>query len=102
MDATRLADEPMVGAHPKHLTDLLWHVGTFVITCSSLWILDAVTGAEGVRWAPWTALFWAVGLALHGLAWMLVDRPLSRGRPRSHIRRDVALPEWATEQGRAS
>ena len=58
----------------KYLTDLMWHVGAFLIINAFFWALDLLVGEEGVQWAWWITLFWGVALAFHALAYVVVGR----------------------------
>ena len=55
----------------KSYTGLLWHIGVFVVINAFFWILDLVTGAEGIQWAYWITLFWGLALALHIVAYIV-------------------------------
>jgi hypothetical protein len=52
----------------EDLTALLWHIAAFVIINAGIWIQDIVTG-NGVDWAYWVTIPWAVGLLIHVLAY---------------------------------
>lgn len=66
--------EERVRRRADHLTDLLWHGGTFVIIIAFFWYLDATIGDPAVSWAPWIAVFWGVALAFHALAYYVDGR----------------------------
>jgi hypothetical protein len=63
--------------HAKYLTDLMWHVGAFVIVNTSFWALDIATGG-GLTWATWITAAWAFALAFHLLAYWIDGRDLER------------------------
>lgn len=54
-------------------TDLMWHIGAFVVINAFLWILDLMTGADGVQWAYWITIFWGFALAFHVVAYLVGD-----------------------------
>ncbi len=57
----------------EDFSSLLWHAGAFVVVNSFLWFLDIV-GGDGIQWAIWVTIPWAVGLAFHILAYLIDDR----------------------------
>lgn len=62
----------------RYLTDVLWHVGAFVIINVFFWTLDLFIGAEGIQWAWWITLFWGFALAFHVLAYWIDGRQVER------------------------
>lgn len=62
--STTTRPEAKARARVKDLTDLLWHIGVFVIVNAFLWIQDFAAGG-GLDYAYWTTIPWGVGLALH-------------------------------------
>ena len=57
----------------KSYTSLLWHIGVFIVINAFFWILDLVTGAEGIQWAYWITIFWGLALAFHVVAYLVGD-----------------------------
>ena len=62
----------------KYLTGTLWHVGAFIIINAFFWILDLLTGPDGIQWAFWITLFWGFALLFHVLAWFIDGRQIER------------------------
>ena len=58
----------------KARTDMLWHIGAFVIINGFFWLLDWLTGATGIQWAYWITIFWGFALAFHLLTYLVRDR----------------------------
>jgi Na+/melibiose symporter-like transporter len=52
-------------------TGLMWHIGTFLVINAFLWLLEIVTGADGVQWAYWITIFWGLALAFHVVAYVV-------------------------------
>lgn len=50
-------------------SDLYWHAGIFVLVNAFIWLQDLAIGG-GVDYAFWVTIPWAVGLAIHGLAYV--------------------------------
>ncbi|TIC87550.1 2TM domain-containing protein [Nocardioides sp. GY 10113] len=73
-------DDEVVAAEKRAraLTDLLWHVGAFLILNAFFWILDLVVGQSGLQWAFWLTLFWGLGLAFHVLSFLIEGRQVAR------------------------
>jgi len=69
----------------KYLTGLLWHGGTFVIINAFFWILDATTGVEGIQWSFWITASWGLGLAFHGLAYLVDGRDLEERKAEQYL-----------------
>lgn len=46
--------------------ELFWHAGIFVVVNAFIWIQDIATG-DGIGYAYWITIPWAVGLAVHAL-----------------------------------
>ena len=59
----------------RALTDLMWHVGAFVLVNAFLWIQDIAAGG-GVDYAYWTTIPWGVGLLAHIIAFFYSQRGL--------------------------
>jgi hypothetical protein len=57
----------------KGFTNLMWHIGVFVVINGFFWTLDLITGAEGIQWAYWITIFWGVALAFHVVAYLVGD-----------------------------
>jgi hypothetical protein len=55
--------------------DFRVHVATYLVVNAMLWLLWAVTGADGSPWPIWVTLGWGIGLAAHWLS--LRRRPIS-------------------------
>ena len=47
------------------MTDLVWHSGFFLVVNAFLWLQDIALG-DGLNYAFWTTIPWAIGLAIHG------------------------------------
>lgn len=60
-------------------TDLLIHAGGFVLVNGLLWTQDIVLG-DGLNYAHWATIPWAVGLAFHAYA-ALAERRRERTGP---------------------
>jgi len=77
----------------RYLTGLYWHAGTFVIVNAFFWILD-YAGGGGVTWAFWITGAWGLGLAFHGLAYLIDGRSLEEQKAEEFLdeeeRRDAA------------
>ena len=91
--------EERARARAQAYTALMWHVGSFVILNSFFWILDAITGSEGLQWAYWITLFWGFALAFHIVAYAvgesgLEDRKYEKALE-SERRRASGRPEHA-------
>ena len=54
------ASTPEERAHKraKSYTGLLWHIGVFIVINGFFWILDLITGEDGIQWAYWITIFW--------------------------------------------
>lgn len=55
--------------------DFRVHLGVYLVINALLWILWAVTGADGFPWPLWVTLGWGIGLATHW--WSITRRPIS-------------------------
>ena len=64
----------------KSYTGLLWHIGVFIVINAFFWILDLVTGAEGIQWAYWITIFWGLALAFHVVAYLVGDSGVEQRR----------------------
>lgn len=62
--------EEQARARAKSLVDFLWHLGVFVIVNAFIWWQDYYY-TDGIGWAFWVTIPWGVGLAIHGLAYLL-------------------------------
>ena len=71
--STPSTPETMARKRVKDLTDLLWHIGVFVVVNAFLWIQDIAAGG-GLDYAYWTTIAWGFGLLLHILAFMFGRR----------------------------
>ncbi|MBG7606043.1 MAG: 2TM domain-containing protein [Actinobacteria bacterium] len=69
----------------KSYTDMLWHIGVFIVINAFLWILDLVTGAEGIQWAYWITIFWGLALAFHVVAYLVGDSGLEERKYRKTL-----------------
>ncbi len=69
----------------KNLTDLMWHVGAFLIINAFFWILDAMLGQAGIQWAYWITLFWGFALAFHVLTYIVVGRRSAGASSTRHV-----------------
>lgn len=68
----------------RALTDLVWHVGAFVIVNAFLWLLDLM-GPGGINWAFWVTIPWAFGLAFHVLTYLVQGRDLEERKTRQYL-----------------
>lgn len=68
----------------KYLTDVMWHVGAFVIINGMLWVLDLI-GGGGVEWAFWVTIFWGIGLSFHVLAYLVDGRQVERRKTQQYL-----------------
>jgi hypothetical protein len=59
----------------KALTDMLWHVGAFVIINGFMWLTDWFTDGR-ITWAYWVTVPWLFGLLFHGLTWLIQGRQI--------------------------
>jgi hypothetical protein len=80
----------------KSLTDLLWHVGVFVIVNGFFWILDLLVGVSGIQWAYWITLFWGLGLAFHALSYAIAGRQVEVRKAQQYRDADAAPPPRRT------
>ena len=69
----------------KNLTDLLWHVGTFVVIIVFLVLLDLLVGEPGLQWSYWIALFWGFALAMHAVAYWVGGRGLEERKTQQYL-----------------
>ncbi len=76
----------------KDLTDLVWHIGTYVIINAFLWFID-VWGGAGLDWAPWVTIAWGLGVGFHVLTFIVEGRQLEERKFAQYLeeerRRDV-------------
>ena len=70
VEKTDTSREEQARKRAKSLVDLLWHLGVFVIVNAFIWLQDYYTGG-GIEWAFWVTIPWGMGLAFHGLAYLL-------------------------------
>lgn len=73
----------------KDLTDLLWHVGVFVVVNAFLWIQDIVAGG-GVEYAYWATIPWSVGLLFHVLTFLVSRRGLEERKYQEYLQEERA------------
>jgi apolipoprotein N-acyltransferase len=73
----------------KSLTDLLWHIGVFVVVNGFLWIQDIVAGG-GVEYAYWTTIPWGFGLLMHVLAFFYSRRGLEERKYQEYLQEERA------------
>lgn len=66
----------------REYVGFMWHLASFAIINLFLWGLDWVTG-NGIEWAYWVTVPWAVGLAFHAAAYFIDD---SRAEERAYQR----------------
>jgi hypothetical protein len=78
-------DTQLARRRAKYLTDLLWHVGAFLIINAAFWAMDLFLGQDGLQWAYWITIFWGIGLAFHVLAWLIDGRQLERRRTERYL-----------------
>lgn len=50
--------------------ELFWHAGIFVVVNAFIWIQDIAIG-DGIGYAYWITIPWAIGLAVHALSYYL-------------------------------
>jgi hypothetical protein len=82
------APEERARTRAKALTDLVWHVGVFVIINAFFWILDLSIGQPGAQWAYWITLFWGLGLAFHVLTYLIEGRQLAERKTQQYLHQD--------------
>ncbi len=63
--ATNNTPEERARRRVKNITDVMWHVASFMILNGFLWFLDLGLGQGGADWAFWITIFWGIGLAFH-------------------------------------
>jgi hypothetical protein len=68
----------------KYLTGFLWHLGVFVIINGFFVLLDA-SGPGGLDWSYLIILFWGLGLAFHGLAYLIDGRDVERRKAAQYL-----------------
>ena len=71
-----------------YLVGLQWHAGAFFIINAFFWLMDIGLGQEGVQWAYWIAIPWAVALAFHALAYLIVGRQIEERKARDFARKE--------------
>lgn len=49
----------------------MWHIGTFLVINAFFWLLDIVTGADGVQWAYWITIFCGLAMAFHVVTYVV-------------------------------
>ena len=62
----RPAPAAAVGSARSHL---IWHAGIFLLVNAFLWVQDIANG-DGLNYAHWTTIPWAIGLGVHALVFM--------------------------------
>jgi hypothetical protein len=75
----------------KAFTDLMWHIGVFVVINGFLWILDLATGQEGIQWAYWITIFWGVALAFHVVAYLVGDSGVEERKYEEFLAQEESL-----------
>lgn len=53
----------------RALADLVWHFGIFLAVNAYIWVQDFAIGG-GLDYAYWVTIPWAVGLAIHAIAYL--------------------------------
>ena len=81
------ASTPEERAHKraKSYTSLLWHIGVFIVINGFFWILDLLTGEDGIQWAYWITIFWGVALAFHVVAYLVGDSGVEQRKYRQAL-----------------
>jgi hypothetical protein len=69
--ATSNTPEERARRRVKDITDVMWHVATFVIVNGFFWFLDLRQG--GADWAFWITIFWGIALAFHVAYYIIGD-----------------------------
>lgn len=64
-------------------SELMWHLGAFLVVNAFVWTQDAVIGG-GIDYAYWLTIPWGIGLAIHALTFYLGRRPGQFGQPQPH------------------
>ena len=72
----------------RALTDLVWHVGAFVITNAFLWMLDLFLGQEGAQWAYWVTAAWGFALAFHVLSYLVSGRQMEERKAQQYLEQE--------------
>ena len=80
MGEQMLTPEERASRRVKEYSGLMWHIATFVIINSFLWMIDLLSG--GPEWAFWVTMSWGIGLAFH-IAAYTID---SKGRGKRYER----------------
>ena len=70
------------------LVGLEWHIGAFVIINVFFWLMDVGLGQEGVQWAHWIAVPWALALAFHALAYSIDGRQTKARKTQEFLRKE--------------
>lgn len=78
--------EEQARARAKSLVDFLRHLGIFVIVNAFIWIQDYYIGGE-IGWAYWVTIPWGMGLAFHGLAYLIEGRRLEDRKTEEYMRK---------------
>jgi hypothetical protein len=68
----------------RYLTDVLWHVGAFLIINAGFWVLDLI-GGGGLGWSLWITGLWGVALAFHLLAFLIDGRGVEARATRHYL-----------------
>ena len=68
----RMTAEERARKRAQDYIGFMWHSAAFVIVNLFMWALDWVTG-NGIEWAYWVTIPWAIGLAFHAAAYFIDD-----------------------------
>ncbi|MBN2177564.1 MAG: 2TM domain-containing protein [Demequinaceae bacterium] len=60
---------------------LMWHIASYVIVVPFMFLLDWYL-EDGIQWAFWVAIPWAVGLLFHVIAYFIDERLTDRAYER--------------------
>lgn len=66
-------------ARSRRTTDLIWHLGTYLIIIGFFLLMDARLGQPGIQWAGWIAAAWGFALAFHLLDWVVAQVASRKG-----------------------
>lgn len=68
-----LTPEQRIKRHAKYQAGLVWHVVIYAVVNVILLGLDTLE-PRSVEWAFWISGAWSIGLALHGVAYLIDGR----------------------------